>query len=156
MKIYHLRQEQFIPTTLETAWQFFSSPHNLSKITPPNLDFVVTSTSLPAEIYKGMRIHYYVRPLFGIRVKWETEITEVKKPHSFTDTQAKGPYRLWEHHHEFIEKDGGVLALDHVRYALPFGVLGSIAQKLLVQQRLKHIFDFRRQTLEKLFTPHPR
>ena len=151
MRIFELHEEQWLPTTMENAWKFFSSPDNLAVITPPDLDFVVTSKSLAPEIFAGMVIRYYLRPLFGIRVTWETEIRMVRKPFEFIDVQAKGPYKLWEHHHTFAEKDGGVLVTDHVRYALPFGMLGNIAQKVLVKNRLKKIFDFRKKTLSEIF-----
>lgn len=151
MKVYDFRAEQWLPITVNEAWAFFSSPKNLSVITPPDLDFTVTSTDLAPEIHTGMLIKYRVKPLFGIGVTWVTEITDVHSPTSFVDKQLKGPYTLWEHHHKFIEKDGGTLVVDHVRYALPFGILGSIAHTLLVKKRLNDIFAFRRTTLERLY-----
>ncbi len=151
MKTFDLRAEQWLPISVNEAWSFFSSPKNLSVITPPDLDFTVTSSDLAPEIYTGMLIKYRVKPLFGIPVSWVTEITDVNAPHAFVDKQLKGPYSLWEHRHTFIEKDGGTLVVDHVRYALPFGILGSIAQVLLVKKRLNSIFNFRRATLERLY-----
>lgn len=150
MKVYDYHAEQLLSTDLESAWNFFSSPKNLSVITPPDLGFVIKTENLGSDITKGMKIEYLVKPLFGIPVKWITEITDVSKPHTFTDKQLKGPYALWEHHHQFIEKEGKVLMTDHVRYSLPFGWLGSIAHGV-VHKRLEHIFNFRRKTLERLF-----
>lgn len=151
MKTFDLHAEQWLPITVKEAWTFFSSPKNLSVITPPDLGFTIISTDLAAEIHTGMLIKYRVKPLFGIGVTWITEITDVNSPTSFIDKQLKGPYSLWEHRHKFIEKDGGTLVVDHVRYALPFGVLGSLAHGLLVKKRLSDIFDFRRTTLERLY-----
>lgn len=150
MKVYEYHAEQQLSTDIQTAWKFFSSPGNLSVITPPNLGFVITSKNLSADIFAGMKIEYVVKPLFGIPVKWMTEITQVSKPNSFTDKQLKGPYALWEHHHEFIQKEEGVLMIDHVRYAMPFGWLGRMAHGI-VASRLNYIFDFRRRKLEQVF-----
>lgn len=151
MKTFELKTEQFLPVSINKAWEFFSSPKNLSVITPPSLDFVVLTDLADDEIYPGMIIDYTVRPLFGISVKWKTEITNVDKPHSFTDRQIKGPYAFWEHKHYFIEKDDergkGVVVMDHVRYQLPFGIIGGIAHTLIVRKKLQEIFDFRRKTL---------
>lgn len=151
MKVYELHAEQWLPVKIEDAWTFFSSAKNLATITPGNLGFHITSTDLPPDIFTGMLIKYRLKPLFGIPVKWTTEITAVDRPHSFIDKQLKGPYSLWEHQHRFIEKDGGVLVLDRVRYSLPFGVLGRIMQKLVVKKKLDNIFLFRRETLSHLF-----
>ena len=46
MKLYQLKTSQILPISLETAWKFFSNPANLSKITPPWLNFKVR-TKLP-------------------------------------------------------------------------------------------------------------
>lgn len=133
------------------AWDFFSHAKNLATITPPDLDFVIINESLADEIFSGMQINYYLRPLLGIKVKWKTEITKVVKPYEFTDKQAKGPYAFWEHNHRFVEKDGGTLIIDHVTYALPLGLLGMFAHKFVVKNRLQKIFDFRQQKLASIF-----
>lgn len=150
MKVYDYYAEQKLNVDIQTAWDFFSSPKNLSVITPPDLGFIIKSGNLNADIFKGMKIDYVVKPLFGIPVKWTTAITDVDKPHSFTDKQLKGPYVLWEHHHQFFQKESGVLMIDHVRYALPLGRIGRIAHPI-VRNRLDHIFHFRRKTLQSLF-----
>lgn len=151
MKVYELNAEQWLPVSVNEAWSFFSSPKNLPVITPPDLGFKIITSDTSQEIYKGMLLDYKVRPLFNISVKWQTEITEVNAPHTFVDKQLKGPYSLWEHHHKFVPKNGGVLVVDRVRYALPFGFIGTITHKLIVQKRLNDIFQFRRDTLSKLF-----
>ncbi|MDJ0876377.1 MAG: hypothetical protein QNJ02_13990, partial [Desulfobacterales bacterium] len=43
MKTFLLKRRQILPTDLESAWQFFSNPANLRLITPPWLDFRITS-----------------------------------------------------------------------------------------------------------------
>ena len=151
MKIYTLSTEQFLPVSIDTAWDFFSSPKNLSRITPPEMKFKIISDVKEDGIYNDMQIDYIVKPLFGIPLKWKTIITQVNKPFKFTDMQKKGPYKLWEHTHTFVEKDNGVLMQDVVRYALPFGIVGRIAHFLLVRKKLQQIFDFRKKTLKELF-----
>ena len=34
MKIYKLERKQFLPISINEAWDFFSNPANLNKITP--------------------------------------------------------------------------------------------------------------------------
>ncbi len=151
MKIYTLHREQFLPISLKEAWDFFSTPLNLEKITPAEMGFVVLTDVKGKSIYKGMLIEYRVSPLLGIKMKWVTEIGDVSEPYKFVDNQLKGPYALWEHTHTFKEVDGGVLMYDDVRYAIPLGILGEIAHVLVVKNKLKSIFDFRGETLKKYF-----
>jgi ligand-binding SRPBCC domain-containing protein len=98
-----------------------------------------------------MLIDYKVKPLFGIPVFWRTQIKDVQKPFSFTDIQLKGPYRLWEHTHTFIQKENGVLMQDVVKYQLPFGPLGTLAHAVLVRKKLQTLFAFRKAAIERIF-----
>ena len=152
MKTYPLKFETFLPTTLDRAWDFFSSPLNLQKITPQDMNFVVTSECREgAKIYPGMIITYTVSPLFGIKMRWMTEITHVKDKEYFVDEQRFGPYALWHHQHHFKQVDGGVLMTDIVNYAIPYGFIGRIANSLVVKTKLKKVFDFREEAIGHLF-----
>ena len=151
MKTYTLSTEQFLPVKIDIAWDFFSSAKNLSRITPPEMQFKIISELKDDGIYEGMVIDYTVHPLFGIPLKWKTVITQVKKPFQFADKQEKGPYKKWVHVHTFLEKENGTLMKDEITYCLPFGILGRIAHFLFVRKKLEHIFEFRKKTLENLF-----
>ncbi|ASE60200.1 SRPBCC family protein [Chryseobacterium indologenes] len=146
-----LFREQQLNCDIETAWKFFSSANNLSEITPKDMGFTVLTEMENDEIDEGMIIDYYISPLFGIRMKWQTEITHVDFQKSFIDFQKKGPYKLWNHHHEFIPNEYGVLMRDTIEYELPVGFLGEIAHKLFVKKKLEYIFDYRFRILSKLF-----
>ncbi len=148
--VYQLQKTQQLNCDVETAWQYFSAPGNLAEITPKEMKFVVLS-DVGNEIYEGMEIEYTVSPLLGIPMKWKTRITQVNAPNSFTDFQEKGPYKLWNHHHEFIPNEKGVLIKDTVDYELPWGFLGRIAHNLFVKKKLEHIFSYRYWILEKIF-----
>ena len=151
MKIYTLERRQILPISLDDAWAFFSNPSNLKQITPPSMDFRVTSHPAP-EMYAGMIITYTVRPMLGILVRWVTEITHVKEYEFFVDEQRFGPYSFWHHQHRFETVEGGTLMTDIIHYKLPLGILGSIAGRLIVNRQLDHIFGFRKTVLEKIFS----
>lgn len=153
---YQLYREQQLNCDRETAWMFFSSPNNLAKITPKDMGFTVLSGFNDDDaIYEGMLIDYTVSPLFGVPLKWQTKIIQVDYLVSFTDFQEKGPYKLWHHRHEFLSNEKGVLMKDTVDYELPFGFLGTIVHVLLVKNKVKSIFDYRHQVLEKMFNSKP-
>lgn len=145
------RRQQFLPINREKAWRFFSSPVNLSVITPAELDFKIISTLNEGEIFEGMEIDYTVRPLLGIKMNWKTEISQIKNQQFFTDKQVKGPYKVWEHTHIFEDAQDGVLMTDIVNYELPFGVFGKLIERLVIRNKIHAIFDYRKLTLEKMF-----
>ena len=130
---------------------FFSSPKNLAAITPDELDFKILSTLDNEEIFEGMKIDYIVKPVLKVPVHWQTEIIKVNRGLSFTDTQLKGPYKIWEHTHIFKAVTGGVLMNDIIHYQLPFGIIGNIAHGLFVRKKIENIFTYRKNILEKIF-----
>ncbi|HTN19629.1 MAG TPA: SRPBCC family protein [Pelobium sp.] len=152
MKTYTLFCEQKLPISLEQAWDFFSSPLNLSKITPPSMNFVVTSDYTEnTKMYEGMIITYKVSPLLGIKMNWMTEITTVKDGEYFIDEQRFGPFKFWHHEHHFETIDGGVLMKDRLSYGMPFGFIGQIVNSLAVEKQTTEIFAFREKAIIDLF-----
>ena len=150
MSFYSLKTEQYLPISLQEAWDFFPSPKNLSKITPKHMGFIITNQ--PSEtMFEGQIITYKVSPLLGVKINWMTEITTVKDNEYFIDEQRFGPYSLWHHRHHFYEIDGGIKMIDEVNYKLPFGFLGSVAHRLFVRKKLKSIFEYREKVLIEMF-----
>ncbi len=151
MKIYQYKTSQKLNISKNDAWNFFSNPTNLSKITPNWLSFQVTS-SLPEKMYAGLIISYTVKPLLNIPSSWVTEITHVNEQNYFVDEQRFGPYKMWHHEHIFKEADdGNILMEDIVSYAVPFGYLGRIVNSIIISKKINEIFEYRRIVLEKMF-----
>jgi ligand-binding SRPBCC domain-containing protein len=153
MPVHTLECTQVIHAGLNEAWDFFSDPRNLQRITPPSLGFEIR-TALPRRVFPGMMIEYRVRPLAGIPMTWVTEITHVAERQFFVDEQRIGPYRLWHHEHHFRDLgDGRVEMRDRVTYALPFGWLAEPLHLLFVRPQVRRIFDIRVEAVERLFSP---
>ena len=145
-----LYSQQWLPISLDEAWDFFSSPKNLNEITPEDMVFEIKS-DVPEKMYPGMFIMYSIRPMLNIPMKWVTEITHVSDRKFFVDEQRVGPYHIWHHEHHFEEKDGGVLMTDILHYNVGMSFLGWIASKLFVDKKVQGIFDYRYKILEQRF-----
>lgn len=141
-----ITREQILPINIETAWDFFSSPHNLCKITPPWLCFEVRSGG-DERMYAGQVISYWIKPLLGVRTSWVTEITHVQEPVFFVDEQRLGPYAFWHHQHHFKESGCQTIVRDEVNYALPYGPLGSLVHAVWIRKKLESIFEYRQKAL---------
>ncbi len=151
MAFYQFYREQLLNTTIDELWDFISSPQNLKKITPDYMGFDIRSRDLPDKIYEGMIISYIVKPVLGVKTNWVTEITHVRDKAYFVDEQRVGPYTLWHHQHIIKQQGDKVLMKDIVSYKPPMGFLGSIANELLIKNKLNEIFDYRTQILEEIF-----
>ncbi|MFT5819128.1 MAG: ligand-binding SRPBCC domain-containing protein [Crocinitomix sp.] len=154
MAFYQKQVSQVVNGSLDAVWDFISSPKNLKEITPDYMGFDISSKNTPEKMYPGLVISYKVKPLAGIKTTWVTEITQVSDKKYFVDEQRVGPYKMWHHQH-IIEpmENGNVLMRDIISYCPPFGFLGAIANRLLIQNKLNEIFDYRRIALEKRFPP---
>ncbi len=64
--MHKLKQEQFLPISLDQAWDFFATPRNLNEVTPDDMVFEITS-ELPDKMYEGLMtdlLHYDIGKSF--------------------------------------------------------------------------------------------
>ena len=102
-------------------------------------------------MYAGQIISYKIKLFPLVYVRWVTEITHVKHHEYFVDDQLFGPYSLWHHQHHFKAVRGGIEMTDEITYAIPFGLLGRLANLLFVRRQLEDIFKFRYDILGNIF-----
>lgn len=143
MRIHLLERSQRVEVPVERAFSFYADGANLEPLTPPWLHFRLLNRQ-PLTLEAGALLDYRLR-LHGVPISWQTRIEIWEPPHRFFDTQARGPYALWEHSHEFESagEDAAVIH-DRVRYAVPLGPIGALAHRLFVRRDLERIFDYRR------------
>ncbi len=145
---YILTRQQWIPRPKEEVFAFFCDPYNLCKITPEWMLFHIVSMQ-PPTIGQGTIINYRLRWM-GMPIRWRTLIDEWEPGRKFVDTALISPYILWHHTHTFEPVSEGILMTDRVRYRLPFGPLGILAHRIMVQRQLDEIFDYRIQRIAEL------
>ncbi len=149
-RIHTLKREQIIRRPVDEVWEFFSSPGNLNDLTPDDMKFFITSLDADDRIYPGKIITYKVSPFAGLGFNWVTEISHLVDGVLFVDEQRFGPYKFWHHKHIFEPADGGVLMIDIVHYALPFGFLGEMFH-WFIERKLNYIFKYRYRKVEEIF-----
>ncbi len=155
MRLYRLKRIQYLPVSIDKAWEFFSNPIHLPEITPSWLSFKLTP-KVPESVYAGMILAYRLKPLPYISVNWITEITHVREPDFFVDEQRFGPYKFWHHQHVFKDAGSETEMIDIVHYAMGFGILGDLVHRYIVSPRLENIFNYRYEKLTRLFSGNAR
>lgn len=151
MAFYQFQKQQKLNSSLDEVWNFISTPTNLKEITPDHMGFDIITKNLSEQMYAGMIIGYELRPLFGIKTTWVTEITHIEEKKYFIDEQRVGPYTFWHHQHFIEPTRDGVLMTDIVSYKLPFGILGDLAHKIFIKKKIENIFDYRKKAIEDKF-----
>lgn len=148
MKIHTLDRELHLARPRSEVFPFFADAANLEVLTPPSLKFHILSPR-PIRMQVGTLIDYRI-VIRGLPMRWRSQITVWEPPFRFVDEQRRGPYRLWRHEHEFIERDGETIISDRVRYAVPFDF---IMHRWLVRPEIERIFDFRTKKMHEVFPP---
>ena len=134
---------------IERAFDLYGDARNLEPMTPPWLHFEVTTPGR-IEMGAGTLLEYRLR-LHGVPIRWRTRIEIWEPPRRFVDVQLKGPYSLWEHTHLFEPAgEGATTIVDRVRYEIPLGPIGALADRLFVRRDLKRIFDYRAEAVVRL------
>jgi ligand-binding SRPBCC domain-containing protein len=149
VSVHVLRRRQQLEHPLDQVFAFFAAARNLERITPSWLRFEVR-TPEPVRMEAGALIDYRLH-YRGVPLGWTSQIEVWEPGRQFVDRQLRGPYGLWHHRHTFSETAGGTLIEDEVHYAAPFGVVGEIAQPLLIERDLRRIFDYRQEAVRRIF-----
>ena len=80
---------------------------------------------------------------FGRTWTMTSVITEWERPRRFVDEQHQGPFKSFRHEHLFTPVENGTLMIDHVEFTAPFGPLGRIAERVVLDRYLRHLITVR-------------
>ena len=152
--MYSFERKQRIPKPIEEVWDYFSDPKHLTEITPAALNFQILSQNVN-RMYEGQIFDFQIEIVPNFQRLFRTQITECVEPLDFVEEQIQGPYHYWHHRHTFLETKEGVWMTDRVSFNLRYWLLGKLAYKLFVRQKLIDFFDFRSGILEKKFGAPP-
>jgi ligand-binding SRPBCC domain-containing protein len=86
---------------------------------------------------------------FGITQHFTSRITAFDYPHSFTDAMQRGAFRSFVHQHLFEAASGGTLMTDVLVFAAPLGVLGWIAEQLVLRRYLQRLLQGRARVIKE-------
>lgn len=137
-----------IDCPLEEAFKFHSDTNNLKKITPEFIKVKILKIDLPLRLYSEIMLQIIQ---FGfIKTKWNIQLTDFQPFNLITDTQTKGPFKIWKHSHCFEDRGGKTLMTDKISYVLPFGIIGRIADKLFIAKMIDKQFEFRHKITKSI------
>ncbi|HWB33346.1 MAG TPA: SRPBCC family protein [Acidobacteriaceae bacterium] len=85
---------------------------------------------------------------FGCMLTHESRITKYDRPHYFQDVMVRGAFRSFEHNH-FFERGKGehTLMRDELRFEAPFGLVGRVAEVLVLRRYLKRFLIARNHVI---------
>lgn len=85
---------------------------------------------------------------FGLWFTMTSQITELDRPRRFVDEQARGPFRIFRHEHEFVHEAGTTVMTDTITLASP--AFGRLAEWLVLVPYLRRLIRARNTHLVSL------
>lgn len=85
---------------------------------------------------------------FGLPFRMTSAITAWEPPHRFVDEQVLGPFARWWHEHVFEPIPGGTRMVDVAEFAAPFGPVGRLAERLVLERYLTRLLTERNAWLK--------
>ena len=88
---------------------------------------------------------------FGVRQRLTSAITRYERPWFFQDRMVRGAFAALEHDHVFGEReDGSTEMVDVLRFAAPLGVVGWVAERVVLARHLRRLLEVRGLVLKEL------
>jgi ligand-binding SRPBCC domain-containing protein len=136
-------RESVIQAPVERVFAFHQLPDALQRLTPPweRTQVIAPSRSLNV----GERTTVRLRILGVVPLLCVSEHTRFDPPRMFEDRMLRGPFRKWVHQHLVIPAESGTILRDDVDYDPPLWPVGRLLAPVLVEPRLKRLFDYRHE-----------
>ncbi len=142
-----LRFEQIVAAPREALFAFHSTPANLAALLEGWSGFALLAHD--GHIRPGSRVRLEQR-VVGMRHTMEFAHFVLEPPQRFGERQIRGPFRRFEHVHEFFEAAQGTRVIDTVEFELPWHLGGALADRWIAAPVLTRFFEFRRSAYQRL------
>lgn len=87
---------------------------------------------------------------FFIRQRLTVEINQFGRPNYFRDSMVKGIFKHFDHDHYFEANGSTTRMRDVFGYSSPYGVLGNIANVLLVHRHIRKLLETRNEIIKQI------
>lgn len=88
---------------------------------------------------------------FGLPLELTVEITDMEAPEYFRDRQVEGPFAEMVHDHYFLGLGTKRTRMtDEFRFASPAGILGRIADTVVLERYMRNLIESRNRELKAI------
>jgi ligand-binding SRPBCC domain-containing protein len=87
---------------------------------------------------------------FGVWQSFTSRITAYSRPDHFRDSMQRGAFKKLDHDHYFSHRGGVTTMRDVIEFTAPWGVLGKVADKMVLQKHLRGFLVERNRVLKRI------
>lgn len=145
----HIQVSALIPAPQKQVFESLTDPHRLKDQFTGYLDVDFLSGELPLKVGKK---YDFLMSRYGVEQRFIFEVEEFSPGHRLIYRQVEGLFATWFH---IIKAEnhgqGQTLITDVVRYTLPLGLLGHLADDLYMKAALQRLLNYRLNKAKELF-----
>jgi ligand-binding SRPBCC domain-containing protein len=86
---------------------------------------------------------------FLVTQRFTSKITAFDRPRHFQDAMQRGAFRSFVHDHTFEARNGSTLMTDILAFSAPLGILGRIAETLVLRRYLTRLLEARAKIIKE-------
>lgn len=87
---------------------------------------------------------------FGMRQRLTVKVVEFERPRLFVDEMTEGRFKAFKHIHEFFPSKKGTLMKDTLIWTSPFGIVGRVVDRVLLERHLSDLVTKRNKILKEI------
>jgi len=83
---------------------------------------------------------------------WRTmtvRILSMHRPHAFVDSMVEGPFKRFEHTHQFQTINGITCMKDTFNYTSPLGILGRVVDAIFLKKYMEQLLKERNRSIKE-------
>ncbi len=146
----HLQISELIPASRLEAFDYLVDPLHLPELLEPHIKVEVLTPEVLLK--RGCELHFMMTRL-GLSQSVRLEVEDVLRGSRLTYRQIEGLFSLWMHTTKFEDRDDGMtLVTDIVDYSVPFGLLGFLADDLIIKTDMTKVLRSRLEKAKHHFT----
>lgn len=145
----HLQISQLIPASRLEVFDYLTDPNNLPALLRPTINVQVVTPDVALK--RGNEVHFMMSR-FGLSQSIRFRVEDVLRGSRLSYRQSEGVFAAWAHTMKFDEHgEGGTLVTDLVDYQVPMGLLGHLADDLLLKSDMSRVLAHRLQRAKEYF-----
>lgn len=138
-----------IDCSAERLFRFHRDTRNAPRVSP-DVEFVQIEGNFPLDDGDEILVVMRQRPI-PFKIRWRMRVEAVVLNQAVIDVAIESPFDYWRHEHRFEALGPGRSRLtDRITYVPPYGPIGAIGDKLIVNRMLRKTFEKRQLVTKRL------
>lgn len=123
------------------VFDFLTDPNNLPELLKPSIDVKVVTPEVALK--RGNEVHFMMTR-FGLSQSIRFRVEDVLRGSRLSYRQSEGIFAGWTHTMKFEDHgENGTLVTDIVDYQVPMGLLGHLADDLVLKGDMERLLTSR-------------